>query len=164
MSLSSECNATMTKFGYPATLIQEYAHWAVLLRPQQATLGALVLVCKDPAERFPEISPAAFVEMQAVVQDIEAALGDFRPYKKINYLMLMMVDPDVHFHVLPRYDATQMFDGVAYPDAGWPAVPDLAAAVQADGMAQAALVAALRAAWPDASKQQPGRGPTTGSC
>ena len=47
-------NATMKKFGYPDTLIKEYSHWAVLLRPQQATLGALVLVCKDEPMRCPK--------------------------------------------------------------------------------------------------------------
>lgn len=33
-------NQTMRTFGYPAATVAEYAHWAVLLRPQQATLGA----------------------------------------------------------------------------------------------------------------------------
>src|SRR3546814_21143479 len=64
VTLSSQppaaANATMTKFGYPQTLIRDYAHWAVLLRPQQATLGALVLACQDDARAFGGISAAAF--------------------------------------------------------------------------------------------------------
>src|SRR5690606_24257005 len=40
-------NATIAKFGHPATLIAEYAHWVVLLRPAQPTLGALVLAAKS---------------------------------------------------------------------------------------------------------------------
>ena len=36
-------NATMRKFGYPETLIRQWDHWAVLLRPAQVTLGSLVL-------------------------------------------------------------------------------------------------------------------------
>src|SRR3546814_19148561 len=55
----------------------------------------------------------------------------------INYLMLMMVDRDVHFHVLPRYAETQSFSGVAYPDGGWPAAPDLGGGVQPDAAARA---------------------------
>ncbi len=140
----------MTKFGYPETLVCDYAHWAVLLRPKQATLGALVLVCKDEAQAFGDISAEAFAELRRVTGDIEAGLSAFRPYQKINYLMLMMVDRDVHFHVLPRYAEAQSFDGVSYLDAGWPAVPDLAAGVLPDAAGQAALVAALRAAWPGA--------------
>ena len=120
---NATANATMTKFGYPQTLIRDYRHWVVLLRGKQATLGALVLVCKDPAKAFGDISPAAFAELQRATGDIEAGLSAFRKYEKINYLMLMMVDPDVHFHVLPRYAETQNFAGTDYPDKGWPAVP-----------------------------------------
>ena len=138
----------MTKFGYPATLVRELDHWCVLLRPAQATLGALVLVCKDDAKAFPEISAAAFAELAAATKQIEDALGAFRPYQKINYLMLMMVDPDVHFHVLPRYAETQEFEGIKFPDAGWPAVPDLASAIQADADLQEKLIAALKSVWP----------------
>lgn len=140
----------MTKFGYPQSLVRDYARWVVLLRPQQATLGALVLVCKDTATAFGDISAAAFAELQAVTGDIEAGLSAFRPYQKINYLMLMMVDPDVHFHVLPRYAQTQEFEGTAFPDKGWPAVPDLASGVQPDADTLAALAAAVKAAWPGA--------------
>ena len=141
----------MNKFGYPDSLIRDYDRWVVLLRPQQATLGALVLACKDEAEAFSDISSAAFAELQQIVSDIEAGLSNFRPYQKINYLMLMMVDRDVHFHVLPRYEATQDFEGTAYPDAGWPAVPDLACGVLPDAAERAALVAALKSAWPGGS-------------
>lgn len=141
-------NATMEKFGYPETLIRDYEHWCVLLRPAQATLGALVLVCKDAAEVFSDISPEAFAELRQVTKDIEHSLLAFRPYRKINYLMLMMVDKDVHFHVLPRYDETQSFEGADYPDPGWPAVPDLAQAVSPEELQRTALITALRDIWP----------------
>ena len=36
-------NATIEKFGHPATLVADYDHWTVLLRPAQPVLGALVL-------------------------------------------------------------------------------------------------------------------------
>ncbi|WP_319633676.1 HIT family protein [Pelagibius marinus] len=148
MILSSKPNGTMAKFGYPGSLIHDYGRWVVLLRPHQATLGALVLICRDEAEAFSDISGEAFAQLQQVISDIEAGLSAFRPYQKINYLMLMMVDKDVHFHVLPRYEADQIFDGTVYADAGWPAVPDLTGGVQPDAETQAALVAALKAAWP----------------
>lgn len=141
-------NATALKFGHPDTLIAEYGHWLVLLRPAQATLGAVVLVCRDAARRFPEISPAAFSELAQVTRDTEAALSGFRNFDKINYLMLMMVDPDVHFHVLPRYAAEQTFEGTAYPDTGWPGPPSLANAMEPDAGARRRLIEAIRAHWP----------------
>ena len=145
-------NQTMTKFGYPDTLIGDYRHWCVLLRPAQATLGALVMACKDEAGAFPDMSPDAFAEMSKVTADIETTLKSFRPYGKINYLMLMMVDPDVHFHVLPRYAETQDFKGTEFPDPGWPAVPDLSQAVTPEGDLREALLAELRGLWPSVSR------------
>ena len=145
-------NPTMTKFGYPGSLIREYRHWCVLLRPAQATLGALVMVCTDEAEAFPDISSEAFAEMASVTKDIENTLCTFCPYQKINYLMLMMVDPDVHFHVLPRYAQTQMFEGVEFPDPGWPAVPDLSQAILVEGDLQNKLLAELRGVWRTAAE------------
>ena len=32
-------NETIRKFGYPETLVKEYTHWVVLLRPKQPTLA-----------------------------------------------------------------------------------------------------------------------------
>ena len=39
--------------------------------------------------------------------------------------MLMMVDPDVHFHVIPRYAKPKKFGGMEFTDPGWPSAPDL---------------------------------------
>ena len=118
-------NQTIVKFGYPATLIREYQHWVVLLRPAQATLGALILACKDEATRFSHISPEAFSEMGSVVADMETAFDQLFDYQKLNYLMLMMVDPDVHYHVLPRFDSDQTFADVTFTDPGWPGPPNI---------------------------------------
>jgi len=118
-------NQTIVKFGYPATLIREYQHWVVLLRPAQATLGALILACKDDATRFSQISPEAFSEMGSVVADIETALEQLFDYQKLNYMMLMMVDPDVHYHVLPRFDSDQSFADATFTDPGWPGPPNI---------------------------------------
>ena len=43
--------------------------------------------------------------------DLDTALAKTFAPDKLNYLMLMMVDPDVHFHVLPRYAAARAFAG-----------------------------------------------------
>ncbi len=141
-------NATQLKFGYPDGLVADYTHWCVLLRPAQATLGALVLVCKDEANAFGDISASASRELGRAVKDTETALKAFRPYDKINYLMLMMVDRDVHFHVLPRYCETQDFQSCSYPDPGWPGPPDISQAVTPPAEDFAALLAAIKAVWP----------------
>jgi diadenosine tetraphosphate (Ap4A) HIT family hydrolase len=125
-------NATIEKFGWPATLIAEFTHWVVLLRPAQPTLGSLVLAAKSDATAFGDLPAEAHAELKTVTMAIEAALGKAVDYARINYLMLMMVDPHVHFHVIPRYEGTRSAAGVTVPDAGWPGQPDLGAAVKLD--------------------------------
>ena len=73
----------------------------------------------------------------------------FSAFEKINYLMLMMVDKEVHYHVLPRYSETRKFEGVAFPDPGWPVAPDLSTGPVLEGKDLAAMVAGLRACWLD---------------
>lgn len=141
-------NATMTRFGWPATRIAELDRWAVMLRPQQCTLGALVLACKEPARAFAGVSPEGFAELGRAVRGIEAMLGAAVGYEKINYLMLMMVDLDVHFHVLPRYAGTRGHATLSVADAGWPGPPRLDAFVEPGPDAAAELIAHLRAHWP----------------
>lgn len=141
-------NATMTKFGYPATLVAEGARWAVLTRPGQVTLGSLVLVCKEPVRAFGAVSPEAMVELGAHVRAAEAMLGRLFAHDKINYLMLMMVDPDVHFHVFPRYGAPRAFAGATFEDAAWPGPPDPTRPLALPDGVVPALTAALRGAWP----------------
>lgn len=118
-------NETLVKFGYPASLIADYENWYVLLRPEQVTLGALILIEKNGYENFSDISPESFAELAHATSDIERALRDHFCCEKINYLMLMMVDPEVHFHVIPRYADEKTFDGVKFADPGWPAIPNL---------------------------------------
>lgn len=144
-------NATALKFGYPANLLAEYGHWLVQIRPAQATLGALVLICKDEADSFSRISPQAFAELSRVTADIETALSRFNPYERLNWLMLMMVDRDVHFHVIPRYSLPQRFADTDFPDPAWPGPPDLGLAVKPDPELLQKLVIAIKANWPQSA-------------
>ncbi len=144
---SSHPNATMVKFGYPTSLVRDYDNWVVLVRPGQCTLGALVLVNKSEIQSFSALGKESFQELERVTQDIERNLTAFRAYQKINYLMLMMVDKEVHFHVLPRYESDQEFGGVVYPDSGWPMAPNLAAGSILEGEQMASLVGELKEIW-----------------
>jgi diadenosine tetraphosphate (Ap4A) HIT family hydrolase len=45
-------------------------------------------------------------------------------YDKVNYVSLM-ADPNVHFHVIPRYGSARVFHGTEFIDAGWPKPPDM---------------------------------------
>jgi len=136
-------HATLLKFGYPGTLLHESDQWCVLLRPQQVTLAALVLCAKSEAASFAALPAPAFAELAAVTGQIESSLRRFRAFDKINYLALMMVDPHVHFHVLPRFASTQEFGGVSFADSGWPGLPDLKQAAEVAPSVRAGLHAEL---------------------
>lgn len=141
-------NETIHKFGYPATLIADYAHWVVLLRPAQPTLGSLILAAKAEVMAFSELKPRAFTELGKVTAAIEKVLKQAVAPAKINYLMLMMVDPHVHFHVIPRYEGGRGFGGIDIADAGWPKVPALGEARTLTPEEIEKLIAWLRGWWP----------------
>ena len=122
-------NPTIEAFGYPDSLVREFEHWVVLVRPDQVTLGSLVLAAKSDVTAYGALPPEAFTEQGEIVPAIERALRAFVHYEKINYLMLMMVDPNPHFHVLPRYSETRHWGGLEFPDAGWPKAPQLGSVV-----------------------------------
>jgi diadenosine tetraphosphate (Ap4A) HIT family hydrolase len=140
-------NSTEIKFGDPQNRLAQTASWTVLLRPRQPTLGSLVLVCREPVQSFSEVSAAGFADLQGVVRGIETTLRRAVSYERINYLMLMMVDPDVHFHVIPRYSTVRNFHGIEFPDSGWPGPPALEPAVTLEPATRDALLGQLREHW-----------------
>ena len=140
-------NQTAIRFGYPQTLIREYEHWLVLLREPQATLGSLVLCAKSEATEFSALSSEAYAEMGTVVGEIEHTLKTAFAYDKINYLMLMMVDLNVHFHVIPRYSEAPSACGLNIPDPGWPAMPQLGEAQELTSAQREALITHISKYW-----------------
>ncbi|MEM9762979.1 MAG: HIT family protein [Pseudomonadota bacterium] len=118
-------NATMEKFGWPVSRIAALEEWVVALRPAQPVACSLVVIAKKPVTAFADLSPAAFAELAEVTRRVEALARRETGYDRINWLMLMMVDPDVHFHVLPRYEGSRDFEGHTLEDVGWPGPPRL---------------------------------------
>ncbi|MCC7426838.1 MAG: HIT family protein [Alphaproteobacteria bacterium] len=144
----TEPHETLLKFGYPGSLIAEYAHWAVMLRNEQPTLGCLVLSVKGDYRRMPAVPAEAFAELPRVTGDIEAALQKAFSFDKINWLVLMMRDPQVHFHVIPRYAAPRDFLGRGFADPGWPKTPALFTLLALDQTELAELKAHILGCWP----------------
>ncbi len=140
-------NPTVERFGYPETLVREFQHWLVLLRPGQVTAGSLVLAAKSDATAFGDLPAPAFAELGVAVAEIEATLRRAIDYERINYLMLMMVDLNVHFHVIPRYAGERSLAGIAITDQGWPGPPDLKSAITLPEPANIHVRDELAAAW-----------------
>ena len=141
-------NATMKKFGHPTTLIRDYAYWVVLLRNDQITLGSLVVAEKSPATSLSAVEPRALAELASIAGDVETAFArTFQP-DKFNYLMLMMVDPNVHFHVLPRYSGARECAGVTFEDRAWPKAPSIGDVTPTTLAQREVILGLLRDAWP----------------
>lgn len=113
-------NVTAQTFGYPRTLIKEFDHWLVLLRPEQITVGTLVLVTKSNATHLAQLSEAQWADFAHVCQFVEDLAKEKFNAAKFNYLALMMRDPNVHFHFIPRYPKPVVIDGKKYTDPDWP--------------------------------------------
>ena len=141
-------NATIEKFGYPDNVLFEGEYWVVLLRPHQITAGSLVLACKEDATSFSQVLPAAWAELPRATAGIEQMLTDSFQYEKINYLALMMVDREVHFHVLPRYSNPRQAAGVTFTDDNWPKPPDVTRSTPRTEEQFDELRDLLRRSWP----------------
>ena len=144
----TDTHPTLKKFGYPASLIKDYDHWAVVLRPRQITLGSLVMISKSSETDFSALPSSAFTEMAQVIKDIENALKSFIRYDKINYLTLMMVDPQVHSHVIPRYEGERTFEETRFKDTSWPGPPDLGAVTDCNDNTLKKIREELQTLWP----------------
>jgi diadenosine tetraphosphate (Ap4A) HIT family hydrolase len=101
----------------------------------------LILCAKADVTEYSALPASAFAEKGKVVGDIERALKAAFDFEKINYLALMMVDPNVHFHVIPRYAKPRSACGLTIADAGWPALPQLGEATDVTPAQRDALIA-----------------------
>lgn len=68
---------------------------------------------------------------------------------KFNYLALMMIDPNPHFHAIPRYAAEVHVAAMAFADAAFPNPPDLRAVHELTAEQLEGVQRLLAANWPD---------------
>jgi len=115
----------LKKFDKENLLLYEYKNWYLLLRYDQVTLGSLVLIEKNLFTKYSEIPAESFNELGKITNDVESILQQVFSYDKINYLMLMMVDKEVHFHIIPRYSKNKIWDKSIFIDYDWPKPADL---------------------------------------
>lgn len=113
------------KFNIEELFIGKIGDWVISLRPEQLTLGSLVLSLNRSCESLGDLTPAESKDLAMAFSTIDDIfLRTFNP-DKINYLALMMVDNQVHFHVIPRYKSKVEFNGSLYSDNCWPKAHDL---------------------------------------
>ncbi len=136
-----------SKFQVEELLIAQTKAWSWSVRPAQPTLGAGILSLNRHAECFAQVRGDEMAELGELIGFVEKSLRAAFAYDIVNYLMLMMVDHQVHFHVIPRYAAARRFAGLDWADNGWPSLPALAERQHVDQPGiTGAICQALRAA------------------
>src|SRR5690625_227386 len=79
-----------------------------------------------------EMSGAETEELALVFARLESLLAEVFGYTKINYLCLMMVDEQVHFHVLPHYKDPVVVVNREFVDDFWPGPVDISQAIESE--------------------------------
>jgi diadenosine tetraphosphate (Ap4A) HIT family hydrolase len=113
------------KFQINELKIIDFQKWVLSLRPQQSTLGSMVISLKRDCKYLGELTKNETEELAEVCAKTEKLIKQCFNNDKINYLALMMVDEQVHFHVIPRYAKAREFAGVEFLDKNWPKQPDI---------------------------------------
>lgn len=111
------------KFDVDKLKIYENSNWVWSLRPQQITLGSSILVFKKDANELSDLTIEEFTDLLDVIKIIENTLKDVLGFSIVNYLMLMLVDKQLHYHVIPRYSKKVIFNNETYVDEDWPKPP-----------------------------------------
>ncbi len=118
-------NATMARFGYPDSVVREYEHWVVMIRPTQVTMGCTIIAAKSDCTSLGGLTRDEAAELPEVIRDFEAAINRIATASKFNYLALMMFDPNPHFHAIPRYANDVTVEDCVFTDPSFPSVPNL---------------------------------------
>lgn len=95
------------------------------MRPTQTTLGALVVSCQNGATRLERLDTEEQAGLGGLLATCDRVLREAYGCELVNYLALMLVDPVVHFHVIPRYSRPIERFGVKWVDTDWPKPPAL---------------------------------------
>src|SRR5699024_3148690 len=125
-------NEFNTKFQINKLLITQIGNWIISLRPQQITIGSLVLSLNRSCANFGGLTKEEGKDLIIAFSVIESLLGKTFNPDRINYLALMMVDFQVHYHVIPRYKESIFFKEVKYDDKDWPKPPNILESLELD--------------------------------
>ncbi len=113
------------KFRVDELRVAASSAWTWSVRPDQPTLGAGVLSLNRFAQHLSDVTAEEMADLAGLITKLERVVKETFEHNIMNYLMLMMVDHHVHYHVIPRYDGIRQFAGLEWVDKGWPALPIL---------------------------------------
>lgn len=104
------------------TLFENYS-WVLSLRPEQLTLGSMLISSSKGICDFQDYKNDDGAKFYYTVAISEKIAKEVFGAVRINILCLMMVDPIVHFHIIPRYDSKKLRYNKIWEDLDWPKPP-----------------------------------------
>jgi diadenosine tetraphosphate (Ap4A) HIT family hydrolase len=103
----------------------------------------MILLCTEDAHELWDVSIDTLKELPIILRFIDERLRPKLAYHRLNYFRMGNVDPEMHFHLMPRYEGERTLCGITIPDRGWPKGPDLTVTLL-DEAAHARLLKTLR--------------------
>lgn len=113
------------KFAIEELKIIEYKSWTWSLRPEQPTIGSTIISNNQNYTSFASLSPTDIIDYALFIKEIDKSLRKSLNPDKINYLTLMMIDDNLHTHIIPRYKKIKLYEENYYKDKAWPKLPNL---------------------------------------
>lgn len=126
--------------------IAESEGWVLSTRPGQLTLGSMVLSIASGVTGWTDVDAAEGQGLTAQLGRAERLVTTLYGADKINAICLMMKDPIIHFHVIPRYAQPVERHGLVWTDGDWPKPPTFGGADSDDALL-AQITEELRSAY-----------------
>ena len=113
------------KFHLNTRTIYISKYWTLSLRSIQSTLSSCIISLNRYCERLSYLNEDESKDYLNIVKFTENSLNKVFAYNKINYFMIMMVDPHLHYHVIPRYKNKKEFLNKLWNDNNYTKLVDL---------------------------------------
>lgn len=122
----------LEKFRIKELTVVRTKHWTWSVRPVHPTIGSGIISLNRYCERYSSITNTESEDFANIIRIVENTTEKCYVHEKINYLMLMMVDSHLHYHVIPRYSKATSFHNIIWQDNGWPGPPILSGDIPPD--------------------------------
>ncbi len=111
-------------------IICEKTYWNIFLAPSQRYLGTCVIAIKRHCGSLSELEDSEWQEFSKIVREMEFILNKtFKPtlfnwscFKNSAY-RVNNPNPEVHWHLIPRYDYNVEFQGIKFEDPDFGYIP-----------------------------------------
>jgi diadenosine tetraphosphate (Ap4A) HIT family hydrolase len=111
-------------------LITERSYWTIHLAPSQRYLGTCVVAIKRQCSNLSELQTEEWTEFTEIVRAMEKAMNNIFKPTLFNWSCFKNASfrdknphPQVHWHLIPRYDELKLFEGIKFEDLDFGYIP-----------------------------------------